>query len=712
MRKLTLVAGLIFVMGFAYGQNNLSEVYQDGDGNVATVKQIGQLNVAFLDMLGNGNIIYQCQTGFLNSESFVIENGDYNMTYYGVSFTPWHSEQFGCQKFFVCKLWDPSNTQHQFGHFNTAEAYIRGSDRNFVSQTQGWKYHYPVLGNNNYARIDILDMSDDNHVMQAQLYDNNVATAYISYKSDENTVLQYQRGFDNMTDVSITGSSDENRVGVVQGWFGRLSFNNTAYVDLFNDSDDNEVIINQTDQNNYAEVVIGDFSNHNDVAIHQENPWWYTGSTALVSMMWDANYNQMSICQWDDGNHFASIDIYLADYNKIYDGVSFGVPVIYGDKVFTEIFYDDYQFNVIRQEGYGEYATISINQGGTAWDQQADHNLVSIYQYGWWSYYNVAMIDIYESNFNRAAIAQTGDNHWAEIDILFNSNGNTALISQHTDNNSAFITISGGSDGNMSNIVQLNSGYDDGFNYASIHQYNNADNGLAVINQYWMYNTALIEQTAGSGNEATIYQKTFNSWAHIFETGNDNFASICQHYFGYHSAEILIYGNGNGFNNALEGTSPYFKPSNPGYHNGYIFKVENWVCFDPTNMIRQEGKANLARMIIVGDNNRSSIYQKGYSCGCGGVNNIAYLDIDMGNGNITGQYQDGSHNYSDIDIYDADNGKALTYQVGADNGAYIFQYNGDGNMAGIDQFGLAHQGTIMQTGIGNEATINQFNGGH
>ncbi len=716
MKKLTLLLSLMLVVGFAFSQNNLSEVYQNGEYNIATVKQIGVDNVAYLDMLGDYNTVWQCQTGYANFEWFVINNGNFNASFNGVYWVPWHYQQFGVSKFFVCQLWDPSNTQHQFGHFNEATVYIENSDHNLVSQTQGWKYHLPVIGNFNEAHITITSMSDYNQVMQAQLLDNNYASVYIDYKSDENVSLQYQFGWCNSSVVEITGSSDLNKVGIVQGIGIRPSAFNVSFVGIWDHSDFNEVIINQFDHGNFAEVIIHDYSDYNLVAIHQENQLLFSsGSDACVWIYGDANYNEMSICQWDGGGHSAFIDIYMGDYNKIYDGYIAGVPPIFGDKVITEIFWDDYQFNVIRQEGCHNNAGITIKQFGSGDDQQADRNLVSIYQWGLWSSFNEAFITIFESSDNRAAIAQEGYKHDALIDIMWNSNFNTALISQHTDHNDAWIFVENNSNCNFANIVQGDSYNNDGFNYAQIHQVNYHDNGWAVINQYWKYNYASITQEFGAYNEAAIYQNSFMSWANIYETGFYNFASICQHYFGFHWANIYINGTNNGFHNLIEGTDPYFKPSNPGYQNGFYFKVENWTCFDPTNMIRQEGKCNRADIWIFGDDNRSSIYQKGYPCGCGGcggccVNNEAYLYIN-GNGNWTAQYQDGAYNYSEINIDNAHCGKALTYQMGIANYANIHQFNGFYNLAGIDQFGCLHTGIISQTGLANEATINQFNGG-
>ncbi|MEA3479858.1 MAG: hypothetical protein U9R60_16880, partial [Bacteroidota bacterium] len=646
MKKLTLLLSLLFVAGLAFSQNNLSEVYQDGAYNIATVKQIGVDNVAYLDMLGDYNTIWQCQTGYDNYEYFVIEHGNFNSTFQGVYWVPWHYQTFGVCKFFVCQLWDPSNTQHQFGHFNRAYVDIVKSDYNKVSQTQGWKYHFPVVGNNNEARITIKKWSDFNKVMQAQLLDNNYASTFIYDKSDHNTVLQYQFGCGNESAVEIIGSSDFNKVGIVQGCGFNLSFYNENFVGIYGNSDKNEIIINQFDHSNYAEVIIEGYSDYNKVAIHQENPWWFSlGSAAFVHMYENANFNEMSICQWDGGGHYAEIEIKQGDWNKIYDGVFFGVPCVYwhpcwGPKVYTEIFWDDIQFNVIRQEGFHNKADIRIKQFGTGPDEQADRNLVSIYQYGWWTSFNYASIWIFNSSDNRAAIAQEGYKNNAWLDILWNSNENIAGISQHTDHNFAYIKIENGSDRNQANIVQGDSWYNDGYNDAYIFM-NNHDEGIAIINQFWRRNFAQITQEYGVGNWATIFQKSYKSIAYIYETGDYNFASICQHYFGFHYANIYINGNHNGFNNAIEGTSPYFKPSNPGYHCGYIFKVENWVCFDPTNMIRQEGKCQVATMTIVGDWNRSSILQRGYCCGCGGccVNNEAYLTI-YGSGNITAQYQD------------------------------------------------------------------------
>lgn len=717
MKKLTLLLGLLFVVGFAFAQSNFSDVYQEGEQNVATVKQIGLDNEAWLSQIGDGNIIWQCQTGLENGLDFYIWDGNYNMTFQGVSFIPWHQTQFGVCKFFTKQLWDPSNTQHQFGWGNYASTEISSSNNNLVSQTQGWKYHgiFGVIQGPrdswfNEAFINISGGSDGNMVMQTQIWDNNYAAAGVHDHSDNNVVLQFQYGFDNESYVTVENSSDGNKIGIVQGTFWDLGFGNVNDVFISGNSDLNEVVINQFDGGNFAQVAITGNSQLNDVAIWQKN--YYMGSDAYVTLDNLAFFNQMSICQWDDGGHFASIYINQGDYNKIYDGnygyMAYEVPEVFGEKVYTEIFYDNWQYNVIRQEGYKNDAYITIQQfTPLGWD--ADYNNVSIYQDKWFSYFNDAYITIYDGSYNKAAIYQVGNRHDAAIDIMWGSDNNIALISQHTDHNDAWINIQNESSNNFANIVQANSDYDDGFNDAEIHL-NYHNDGYALINQYWHGNEAFITQEYGFGNKAAIYQKSMESWANIYETGDYNFASICQHHFGWHWANIYIDGNNNGYHNVIEGTSPYFKPSNPGYHNGYAFKVENWVCFDPTNMIRQEGKKQKADIYVVGDWNRSNIYQKGYCDPSLAVNNEAYLHIE-GNSNWTAQYQDGQRNFSEINIFDASCGDALTFQVGVENDAHITQFEGTWNQAGIDQFGCFHSGHITQTGFSNEATINQYNGG-
>ena len=556
MKKLTILLGFVFVVSFAFAQSNFSDVQQIGVENVATVKQIGLDNWAYVYQRGEGNVIWQCQTGLENGLDFYIFDGNYNMTFQGVSFIPWHTYQFGVYKFFTKQLWDPSNTQHQFGWGNYANTTISNSDGNLVSQTQGWKYHgiFDVISGPqdawfNEAFINISGFSNDNMVMQTQIWDNNHASAEIFDHSDENTVLQFQYGFDNESYVAIGHSSDNNKVGSVQGVAWDFGYGNINYVSIMNNSDFNEVVIDQFDGGNFAEVVINENSQSNDVAIWQKN--FYMGSDAYVFLDFWAFYNQMSICQWDDGGHFAQIDIYQGDYNKIYDGLTgryaYSVPEVFGDKVYTEIFYDNYQFNVIRQEGYKNDAYITITQW-TPSGLDADYNRVSIYQDGWWSYYNDAYITIYDGSYNKAAIYQEGNRHDAWIDIMWGSDNNIALISQHTDRNDAFINIQNNSDYNFANIVQANSDYDDGMNYAEIYM-NEHEGGYALINQYWKYNDAFITMENGFANEATIYQKAFASFANIYITGGLNFAAICQHYFGYHYANIYINGYNNGFHN-------------------------------------------------------------------------------------------------------------------------------------------------------------------
>jgi len=695
MRKLTLIASLVFVVGFAFGQSNESQVLQVGAGNIATVKQIGVGNDAFLQMVGDYNTIYQCQTGFFNTETFVIDNGDFNATYDGVAWTPWNS------KFFIKKLYDPSNTQHQFGEYNHASVYLSGSDGNLVSQTQGWKYLGSVWGIGNVATMSFIN-SDGNRASQAQLFWSNTADISMS-ESDGNIALQYQKGYANTASTSITGGSDNNMTSIVQGWHGGWSEHNTATVSISDYSDGNEAIINQKDAYNEAQVLIWDNSSLNKAAIYQEGQW----SFANISMYSVAYGNEMSICQWDQGNHYAAIDVFKGDLNKIYDGVSFAVPSVFGNKVYTEVCWDP--TNVIHQDGMSQIASISIGQNYSP--MEADYNKVSIYQYGSWSYGNEAYIDIWDGSFNRVALYQEGEYHDATVNIWNdNSDDNMAFIAQHEYDNDAMIQITNNSEGNKTSIVQgkNGNGYFDAHNDAYIYV-DQHDDGVAVINQYRQSNLATITLQVGAANWAAIYQNSVASFADIYVTGIGNMASICQHDYGFHTASIYINGNGNGFNTVTPYApgSPYFVPSNPGYSNGYIFKVDNFLCYDPTNMIRQEGLKQLASMSIVGNGNFASIYQKGYNC-YGAYNHSANLDIWMGDGNLTAQYQDGMHNSSYIDIDYANDGKALTFQVGQYNVASIYQYNGQGNMAGIDQFGHSHQGSITQTGAGNEATINQL----
>ncbi len=695
MRKLTLIASLVFVVGFAFGQSNESQVLQVGAGNIATVKQIGVGNDAFLQMVGDYNTIYQCQTGFFNSETFVIDNGDFNATYDGVAWTPWNS------KFFIKKLYDPSNTQHQFGEYNHASVYMSGSDGNLVSQTQGWKYIGSVWGIGNVATMSFIN-SDGNRASQAQLFWSNTADISMS-ESDGNIALQYQKGYANTASTSITGGSDNNMTSIVQGWHGGWSEYNNATVSISDFSDGNEAIINQKDAYNEAQVLIWDNSSLNKAAIYQEGQW----SFANISMYSVAYGNEMSICQWDQGNHYAAIDVFKGDFNKIYDGVSFAVPSVFGNKVYTEVYWDP--TNVIHQDGMSQIASISIGQNYSP--MEADYNKVSIYQYGSWSYGNEAYIDIWDGSFNRVALYQEGEYHDATVNIWNdNSDDNMAFIAQHEHDNNAMIQITNNSEGNKTSIVQgkNGNGYLDAHNDAYIYV-DQHDDGVAVINQYRQSNLATITLQVGAANWAAIYQNSVASFADIYVTGIGNMASICQHDYGFHTASIYINGNGNGFNTVTPYApgSPYFVPSNPGYSNGYTFKVDNFLCYDPTNMIRQEGLKQLASMSIVGNGNFASIYQKGYNS-YGAYNHYANLDIWMGDGNLTAQYQDGMHNSSYIDIDYANDGKALTFQIGQYNVASIYQYNGQGNMAGIDQFGHSHHGSITQTGAGNEATINQF----
>ncbi len=273
MKKLTLLLGLICIAAFTFGQGNISTVLQDGHANVATVKQIGINNDAFMNLVGEGNWIWQCQTGFNNVESFVVMNGNFNRT--------WSAEYFWAPsscKFYTKFLYDPSNTQHQFGFLNTASAYISLSDNNLVSQTQGYKY-FGLWSEMNEAVINITNFSHYNKIMQAQLGYANHAFANIDDQSDYNNILSHQKGENNVVTVNIFGQSDDNKVGVTQGCMYNWAIGNTALVQITDDADGNEFVINQKDVFNYAEILANFNSDGNIGFIHQEG--------------WSGNYAHM-----------------------------------------------------------------------------------------------------------------------------------------------------------------------------------------------------------------------------------------------------------------------------------------------------------------------------------------------------------------------------------------------------------------------------------
>ncbi len=52
----------------------------------------------------------------------------------------------------------------------------------------------------------------------------------------------------------------------------------------------------------------------------------------------------------------------------------------------------------------------------------------------------------------------------------------------------------------------------------------------------------------GFGNMGAIYQHSYMSNAWMDLAGTENWAAICQHYYGYHNAFVQITGDDNGFN--------------------------------------------------------------------------------------------------------------------------------------------------------------------
>jgi len=711
MKKLTLLLGLICIAAFTFGQGNISTVLQDGHANVATVKQIGINNDAFMNLVGEGNWIWQCQTGFNNVESFVVMNGNFNRT--------WSAEYFWTPtnwKFYTKFLYDPSNTQHQFGCLNTAVAYIDLSDHNLVSQTQGYKY-FGLWSEMNEAVINITNFSHYNKVMQAQLGFSNHVFVNIDDNSTWNNILTHQKGEDNVVTVNISEYSDGNKVGITQGCMYNWAIGNTAFVQITDITDDNEFVINQKDFYNYAEILANYNSDDNIMSIHQEG---WSGNYAHIQLEQWAIDNIISICQWDLGSHDATVDLFEADYTRIFDGrytypitcmSSFGFlyPLPYcpfGNKVYTKIKYDP--TNNIHQDGYFNHADVDL------WGPYTDDNQFSIFQEGFWSYNNTAIINIHESADNAIAIYQTGESNTAEVIVGNYSDWNELFTYQVGVGNMAYINAQN-ADNNFASIVQGKYGSD--FNTANIFL-SNHDAGTAVINQFWYGNNAEMNLHDGFGNMGAIYQRSYMSNAWMDLAGTENWAAICQHFFGYHNAFVQITGYDNGFNKYYDmygPSSPWFVPFNPGYYcGGQYFKVWNEIYYDPTNMVHQEGFCQWGEVYINGGaHNRVSIFQEGDCCCCGAcggcVNNVAVTDIYDGFCNATAQYQNGQRNYSFIDIDNADFGKANTFQVGVENIANIQQFNGEANWAGVLQYGDNHNANISQTGTWNQATTNQFN---
>lgn len=308
---------------------------------------------------------------------------------------------------------------------------------------------------------------------------------------------------------------------------------------------------------------------------------------------------------------------------------------------------------------------------------------------------NDATVEQTNSGNNSATLSQDGDENRADL-IQRNygsagSAGHEADISQDGDRNEADVLSQGGVGVNTVDLEQI--GMD---NYTQ-------------IDQFWGSNDATVSQD-GSENEALIsHRGTFNSEATITQAGMDN------------EAAIRDGGQGTGPNSGT--SSSIFQSGNDNYASidqyGDGNSASSWVAGSDNEVFQTQSSAsNSQRVEITGDNNTYSVdqevgtgnklYVNSRGTGPGGNTSFAYdsefTATQSGSSNLVSGSMGGVNNSLTItqlgDNNSVSGGQGLWDAAG-------FTIEGSNNVGTIDQLSNGNNAVMSIAGNGNTSTITQ-----
>ena len=320
---------------------------------------------------------------------------------------------------------------------------------------------------------------------------------------------------------------------------------------------------------------------------------------------------------------------------------------------------------------------------------------------------------VQNGNTNVASVGQTGSNTGV-VDQLLGDN-NLGTLTQVGYRNDAII---------MQGLTNVGVGVFSGQNMGAsnnvgyISQVGGNDNEGAVY-QLGDHNNGQIS-TNGSGNNAQIYQGWSSIDGGYTTSGNSNSSVLSQTGAG-NTALAWQYGGVWGEKSNVNNVTQNGNSNWATVAQGYIYPTNSKgitpiygaaVTGNTSNIAQLNGDWNLARFFQLGKNNTVSLSQNG-------SNNNVGAERTTGGTSLDGYfYQTGNGN----EFYGTQTGgatlKKKSAQVGNDNDIFLTQGAGDvaeiiqaGDLNGafLTQMGGGQNATILQTGIGNSATVTQGN---
>ncbi|MGF1462949.1 MAG: beta strand repeat-containing protein [Maricaulaceae bacterium] len=615
------------------GADNLADVDQTGEGSSATVVQDGSSNTAVVDDRGNTLDTTVNQTGMWNT-SMVVDDGDSNTLSVnqtgemnvsditllgGADGNTLDVDQDGDRNSFTGTGLGGSNSTFaidQDGEDNTATLSNSGGDSNTVTITQSL--------NANDAGVLLAGTNNDIDITQTNGAGNTGNLANVDADG-------------NLLDIDINQDSSGD-TGVIP---------NEA--DVFARGDNNQVLIDQEIDSNFADV---------DVA----------GSDNIISV------SQMNMD--DNEPNTAAINV---------DGTNIDVDVTQDSSGNDPGFFGPGGVNDAQVDVTGDNNDVSI-------DQQFEDNLADVDVSGGAD----STIDILQTNAagnepNDAFVSLT-DTDGADVDISQDSTGNFGGAGSI---NEADVSITGGD----TNSVTINQGLEN--NDALVTLVNSSDSDITI------------DQMNGPGNEAndasvgltdavnvdvTISQDTTGSSlgdgndATVTGSGTDNTVDITQS-FENNSALVDISGTGNDLDIVQE---------NDVIDTGNL--ADAVVTGDGNTVDIFQNDASIADVDVAGSLNLVDIDQ--LSDGLAPVVNSVDVDSTAGSsGNTILITQIGFGGSTDL-LADGANGSVNVLQGGFLGNEIDIEIGGDGNTSNVTQ-NVADDGVTNELFGFNDATILQ-----
>lgn len=295
--------------------------------------------------------------------------------------------------------------------------------------------------------------------------------------------------------------------------------------------------------------------------------------------------------------------------------------------------------------------------------------------------------------------------------------GNDANITQSATGTLNRSIVYQGSNANTARVVQtgdsannsyIDQGYVGGTEFGG-------DNNSAEVEQNGSSNVSTVFQsfgTAGSFNEAIVFQVGTSNNSSIGQYGSDNSAMVTQRDGASHISSIA---QGSSNNSAIvlqrDGTGN-FSDVNQGSVSGTGIGGDDSVA-----NVEQVGSANRSNVIqtpiAAGSGNMSDIFQSGtgniQTVFQGAIGNITNLVQTGGSGN-TSYIDQGYVNQAETD---GDNNRADLEQDGSNNSNSIlqnFNLTGSDNEADVLQVGIGNNSSVNQNGSFNIAGVSQYDG--